>query len=98
MNRYISLINWTDQGVRNFADTVDRAEAAAKAFESVGGSMAEIYWLLGPYDLAVVCDFPDDESATAALLKVAAAGNIRTTTMRAFDRDAARSILSKAAG
>jgi uncharacterized protein with GYD domain len=95
MNRYISLINWTDQGVRAFRDTVDRADTAAAVFKSAGGSMVEIYWLLGPYDIAIICDFPDDETATAALLQVSSVGNVRTTTMRAFDRDAARSIISK---
>jgi len=96
MNRYISLINWTDQGVRTYKETVDRADAAASAFQAAGGAMVDIYWLLGPYDIAVICDFPDDETATAALLRLATAGNIRTTTMRAFDRETARSIIAKA--
>jgi uncharacterized protein with GYD domain len=27
MPTYVTLINWTDQGVRNFKDSVDRYEA-----------------------------------------------------------------------
>jgi uncharacterized protein with GYD domain len=45
---YILLANWTDQGIRSFAGTVDRSEAAAKAFEAVGGRLKDIYWTMGP--------------------------------------------------
>ena len=96
MARYISLINWTEQGVHNFRDSLDRADAASKLFESLGGAMVDIYWTLGQYDLVVISDFPDDETVTAALLRVAEAGNIRTTTMRAFDRGGVQEIIKKA--
>jgi len=29
MPNYITLINWTDQGIKAYANTLDRAEAAA---------------------------------------------------------------------
>jgi uncharacterized protein with GYD domain len=38
---------------------------------------------------------PDDETLAAALLSSAAQGNIRTTTLRAFNKEQARSIISK---
>ena len=95
MGRYVTLINWTDQGVRGYRDTLDRADAAARLFESFGGSMVDIYWTLGPYDIVTIVDFPDDETATAALLRLAEAGNLRTTTLRAFDRDSLRGIIEK---
>jgi uncharacterized protein with GYD domain len=31
MNTYVSLINWTEQGIRDFRDTTQRAEAFAQA-------------------------------------------------------------------
>jgi uncharacterized protein with GYD domain len=96
MARYISLINWTDQGIRHFRETADRAAAAAQLFDSVGGSMVDVYWTIGPYDIVVITEFPDDETATAALLRTVEQGNIRTTTMRAFDRDAIRAIIDRA--
>jgi uncharacterized protein with GYD domain len=98
MPRYVTLINWTDQGVRGYRDTLDRANAATQLFESFGGSMVDIYWTLGPYDIVTIVDFPDDETATAALLRTAEAGNIRTTTLRAFDRNSLREIIEKAGG
>ncbi len=96
MARYISLINWTDQGARAFHDTAARADAAAQLFESFGGSMVDIYWTLGQYDLLTIAEFPDDETATAALLRVAELGNVRTTTLRAFDREAMQAIVQRA--
>jgi len=59
---------------------------------------AVIYWTLGPYDLVAISEFLDDETATAAALQLAAGGNVRTTTMRAFGRDEVKKIVAKAKG
>lgn len=96
MARFIHLISWTDQGVRGYTDTVKRADAAADLFARLGGKMVEVYWTLGPYDIVVVSEFPDDETATAAALRTSALGNVRTTTMRAFDRMEVGAIVEKA--
>jgi len=53
--------------------------------EKVGGHVRELLWTVGEYDIVSVVDFPDDEVATAALLRVGSTGNIRTKTMRAFN-------------
>ena len=57
--------------------------------------MKQIYWTQGPYDLIAIIEAPDDESIAAAMLGVAAHGSSRTTTLRAFDRDAYERILAK---
>jgi len=98
MAKYVSLISWTEQGVHNYADTTKRADAAAAEFARLGGKLTDAYWTLGPYDLVVISEFPDDETATAAALQLAAGGNVRTTTMRAFDRDEVTMILAKTKG
>lgn len=84
MAKYVVLVNWTDQGVRNAKDTVKRARAARQAFESMGVKAGEFYWTVGSYDLVLTMDAPDDETATRASLAVSMQGNIRTTTLRAF--------------
>ena len=96
MPRYVSLIDWTQQGVANFKDTVDRYEAAEQQFEQLGVRFTDVYWTLGEHDIVVVVEAPDDETATAALLAVSAQGNIRTKTMRAFSRDEMRAVIDKA--
>ena len=96
MPTYISLLNWTEQGVRNYRDTVDRYEQARQAMEKVGVQLKDAYWTIGPYDLVVVSEAADDESHAAGLLTLAAAGNVRSTTLRAFSADEMRSVIKKA--
>jgi uncharacterized protein with GYD domain len=96
MPTYISLINWTEQGIKNFKDTVERGEAATEAATALGGSIRDVYWTIGSYDIVVVADFPEDESATAFLLKLGSMGNVRTTTMRAFNQDEIGRVLERA--
>ena len=55
----------------------------------------QVYWTVGPYDLVCLIEAPDDESATAFLLEVSSAGNIRTTTLRAYDREEMSGILER---
>jgi uncharacterized protein with GYD domain len=97
MPRYIALIDWTEQGVRGFKDTVDRYEAAGSALEALGVQFADVYWTLGTHDIVALVDAPDDETLAAGLLAVAGQGNVRTTTLRAFTRDEMRNVIAKAA-
>jgi uncharacterized protein with GYD domain len=96
MPRYVSLIDWTAEGVANFKDSVDRYEAAEQQFEQIGVRFVDVYWTLGEHDIVAVLEAPDDEAATAALLATASQGNIRTKTMRAFSRDEMRAVIDKA--
>jgi len=96
MPTYVSLINWTEKGAAEFKSTVDRAEAGKALAGSFGGALKEIYWTLGPYDIVAISVAPDDESATAFALTLASQGNVRTTTMRAFDAGEMRGIIAKA--
>jgi uncharacterized protein with GYD domain len=96
MPTYVSLINWTEQGVANFKDTVDRYEKAKEAVGGLGASFKDVYWTVGPYDIVAIVEAPDDESATAALLSVASQGNLRTTTLRAFSADEMRGVIQRA--
>jgi uncharacterized protein with GYD domain len=96
MPRYVSLLDWTEQGIANFKDTVDRYEAAQQQFEALGVQFVDVYWTLGEHDLVAVTEAPDDESVTAALLQLGSLGNVRTKTMRAFSRDEMRAVIDKA--
>jgi uncharacterized protein with GYD domain len=96
MPTFISLVNWTDQGVANFKDTVKRSTDAHNAAAAMGGTIKDIYWTVGPYDLVTVADFPDDATATAFLLRLSAGGNVRTTTLRAYSADEMTQIIAKA--
>jgi uncharacterized protein with GYD domain len=84
MAKYISLINWTDQGIRNAKETVNRSNVARKAFQDAGGQLIDVYWTLGQYDIIVIFDVPDDETAFRVMLNLGKQGNIRTSTMKAI--------------
>ena len=95
MAKYVGLFNWTDQGVRNAQDTVQRVEQARSAFGAMGIQIETIYWTLGRYDIVAVFDAPDDETVTAAMLRLSGQGNVRSETLRAFTAEDVSGILSK---
>jgi len=97
MPTFVSLINWTEQGVATFKDTLARAADARNAATAMGGQIKDIYWTVGQYDLVTVAEFPDDETATAFLLALSSRGNLRTTTLRAFGDDEMTRIIGKVA-
>ena len=69
-------------------------ERVKSEFEKRGTTL-EVYWTVGPYDGVGIMDAPDDESATATLLWLGSAGNVRTTTMRAFDANEMARVLER---
>ena len=95
MPTYVSLINWTDQGVRTVKDTLDRADRTQELGAKYGASLEQIYWTVGPYDIVTVIEAPDEQSLTAFLLELGSAGNIRTTTLRAYNREEMSGILER---
>jgi uncharacterized protein with GYD domain len=94
MPTYVSLLNFTDQGIRTVKETIQRGDSAAELAQQHGGTL-QLYWTVGPYDLVAIIEAPDDESATAFLLEAGSLGNIRTTTLRAYDREEMSSILGR---
>jgi uncharacterized protein with GYD domain len=95
MPAYITLFNWTEQGVRNVKDTAKRTQAAREAWEAAGGRFIGIWWTFGQYDGFVVHEAPDDATANRLLLATGMKGNIRTTTMRAFGEEEIAGILEE---
>jgi uncharacterized protein with GYD domain len=95
MPTYISLLNFTDQGIRTVKETTQRAAGAKDLAQQKYECSLQTYWTVGSYDVVYILEAPDDESATAFLLDVGARGAVRTTTLRAYDRDEMSSILGR---
>jgi uncharacterized protein with GYD domain len=95
MARYISLIQFTDQGIRNIKDTIKRTEAAIAEAEKMGMKIVDQFWTMGAYDVVVLLDAPDGATMTAFVLKAGSLGNVKTQTMRAFRREEMEGILAK---
>ena len=84
MPTYVSLVNWTEQGIKNFPDTIRRAEEFSRFVRGSGGKVRESLWTVGEYDLVHISEFANDEKGFAALLRLGSSGNVRTRTLRAF--------------
>jgi uncharacterized protein with GYD domain len=95
MPTYVSLIHWTEHGIKNYKDTGKRLEDFTKLAESKGGRVREALYTVGEYDVVTVTEFPDDETATAVLLQVGSLGSVRTNTMRAFTAEEMGGIISR---
>ena len=93
---YITLMNFTDLGVRNIKDTVGRAKAFREmAHSKFGAEVRDILWTLGDYDVIAITDAPDEETATALALALSSLGNVKAHTLRAFNAKEMSEILAK---
>jgi len=92
MATFISLVNFTDQGIRSVKESPDRYAAFKATAEKSGVSVKGIYYTVGRYDLVLVGE-GTDEAVTAALLKLGSQGNVRTETLRGFSLDEMRKII-----
>ena len=95
MATYITLMNFTAQGISSVKDSVKRAEAAKKAATKAGAAIKEVLWTQGKYDVVVISEAPDDASATAMVLNIAKQGNVHTQMLRAFTAAEMEKILEK---
>ena len=95
MPRFLSLINFTDQGIRDIKDSMHRAGEFRSAVEAAGGSVQNVYWSIGEADGAVIFDAPDEETGVALMLHLARDGYVRTRTLRIFESGEFEKILTK---
>jgi uncharacterized protein with GYD domain len=92
MATFISLLNFTDQGIRNVKDSPDRYEAFRAMAEQLGVRVKDLYYTVGHYDIVAVME-GSDEAVTTALLQVGSLGNVRTETLRGFSLDDMKKIV-----
>src|SRR3712207_2421926 len=95
MRTYVVLHNFTDQGIGTVRETTQRAAGAKELAQQKYGCNLQTYWTVGPYDVVYVLEAPDDDSVTAFFLDVGSRGVVRTTTLRAYDREEISSILGR---
>ncbi len=95
MHSYVILLNWTDEGIRKSRDTIGRAKNFRALIENHGGKVREHLYTLGEYDIIMVTEFPDDETAGATVLALSSLGNVRTKTIRAFSDDETAAIIAQ---
>ena len=97
MPTYISLLNWTDQGIRNVKGSPKRLDAVKKSLKELGGEVKAFYMTQGTFDLVLISEVPNDEVLAKFLLKAGSAGNVRTTTLKAYTETEYRNIMASLA-
>ena len=86
MPHYIVLVNFTDQGIRNIGNL--RQDLASRDQQlAAAGIKIQRYFTLGQYDVVAVVEAPDDEAMAAVAVRIGSAGDLRTTTLKAFTQD-----------
>lgn len=85
MLTYVILAKFTEKGIAGIKKSPDRAKAfvIAKGAE-FGLNVKTTLWLLGEYDLLIIAEVPSEVMGTAAIVSLAKAGNLQTSTMRAL--------------
>ena len=96
MAKYVLLLQYTDQGIRNVKDTTKRAAAFREQIAGkFGVKVSEVLWTLGQYDLVIVAEAPNDEAIAACSLSLAKLGNVKIQTLRAFQAPEVDALLGK---
>ncbi len=95
MASYIVYFTFTDQGVRNLKESPARVEAARQLFQQQGARVVSFYAVIGqPHDTMYIVEAPDEEAVVKASMSIAALGNVRTQTARAFSEQEFRSLVA----
>ena len=92
---YVTLINYTDQGVRNLKQSPQRAKAFRQTAEAAGLKVLAQLWTVGAYDGLLILEGDSEEKVLGALTQLASLGNVRTQSLRAFDADGFAGIVGK---
>jgi uncharacterized protein with GYD domain len=93
MSTYITLVNYTPQGIAKIKDSPTRMDAIKKAAAALGGKNLAIYVTMGRYDGVSISEFPDDAAYAKFILSVASLGFLSTETLKAFSEAEFRQLI-----
>lgn len=96
MPKYVSLLTFTGQGVKNLKNTIKRAERFQELIEKDGNiKILETVWTLGQYDIVHIFEAPDDTAAASVAYSLNLLGTVRTLTMKAFTKEEMGDVLER---
>jgi uncharacterized protein with GYD domain len=96
MATFIVLLDYTDQGIRGIKDSPLRADTFNEHAEQAGARVLSQYWTIGTHDGVLIFEAPSDEIAASLLMRLGADGNVRSTTLRAYDWAEAQDLIADA--
>ena len=95
MPTYMTLIQYTQQGIESIKDSPARLDTAKDLYKSLGAEIKSFYLTMGRYDVMVISEAPDDETTTKLAMTIGSSGAIRTETFRIFTEDEYRKLISE---
>ncbi len=95
MATYVVLAKFTEQGIRNAKESPKRANAFKEMAKTFGVTVKDLVWTQGRYDIVTIVEAPDETAAMSLNLSLAALGNVRTETLRAFSAAEMTAIVGK---
>jgi uncharacterized protein with GYD domain len=91
----MTLIRYTQQGIESIKDSPARLDTAKELYKSLGADIKSFYLTMGRYDVMVISEAPDDETATKLAMTIGSSGAIRTETFRIFTENEYRNLISE---
>lgn len=81
MARYLFRAKYTQAGVTGLLKEggTSRREALRQTIEGMGGTLDDLFYAFGDWDLFLITELPDDEAATAVSLNISAAGALEVS-------------------
>jgi uncharacterized protein with GYD domain len=81
MPKFLCLGRYTAEGWQGIKSegASHRREFVAKLLASVGGKLDVFYYAFGDHDFVLIADFPDNVTAAAVSISVAASGAIKSS-------------------
>jgi uncharacterized protein with GYD domain len=84
MPTFISMLSWTDQGIRNVKDSPKRLNAAREAAKRLGVEIKQVFLTNGEFDLLAILEAPNGDDVAKLVLALGAQGNLRSRTVRGW--------------
>lgn len=87
MQTYVVLANWTEKGLSEIKESPSRLDGFKELCKQHGGRIVSTYMTMGPYDLVIIVELPDDATLAQLALLGGKGGSTRTLTLKAFTED-----------
>ncbi|UCH32106.1 MAG: GYD domain-containing protein [Candidatus Bathyarchaeota archaeon] len=81
---FVILGKWTQKGLATLKNFSENLKAGTNVFESHGVKIKEFVGTMGRYDFVAICEAPNAEAISKALLSRVSEGRFKTETLRGF--------------
>ena len=79
MPKYMYQVAYTSESwATQLGSPQDREQQIGEVVQRLGGRLESFYYAFGDYDLVLIADFPDNESAAAISLAASSGGAVKS--------------------